>query len=48
MNKEKQFYEAPTAQTFVVKFEGMICVSNNAASNTEYFNYNPLTDDEDL
>lgn len=29
MNKEKQFYEAPTAQTFVVRFEGMICQSGN-------------------
>ena len=27
MNKQKLMYEAPTAQTFVVRFEGMICTS---------------------
>ena len=27
MNKEKLLYEAPTAQTFVVRFEGIICQS---------------------
>ena len=38
MNKEKQFYEAPTAQTFVVRFEGMICQSftTNSLNATEY------------
>ncbi len=29
MNKQKLMYEAPTAQTFVVRFEGMICQSPN-------------------
>ena len=30
MNNEKLLYEAPTAQTFVVRFEGMICTSPGA------------------
>ena len=33
MNKEKLLYEAPTAQTFVVRFEGMICQSNGGLRN---------------
>ena len=33
MNKEKLLYEAPTAQTFVVRFEGMICQSPGAQIN---------------
>ena len=28
MNKEKQMYEAPVADTLVVRFEGMVCTSN--------------------
>ena len=33
MNKQKQLYEAPTAQTFVVRFEGMVCTSPGAQIN---------------
>ena len=29
MNKEKLLYEAPTALTFVVKIQGVICQSPN-------------------
>ena len=28
MNKQKQLYEAPEAETFVVRTEGMLCQSN--------------------
>ena len=27
MNKNKLLYEAPAAETFVVRFEGMVCTS---------------------
>ena len=30
MNKPKQFYEAPEAETLVVRFEGFICGSDPA------------------
>ena len=33
-------YEAPTAQTFVVRFEGMVCTSRGAKIND-------WTDDDD-
>lgn len=33
MNKQKLMYEAPTAQTFVVRFEGMICTSPGIGAN---------------
>ena len=35
MNKEKLLYEAPTAQTFVVRFEGMICTSPGGAGGND-------------
>ena len=33
MKKEKLTYEAPVAQPFVVRFEGMICTSPWGAAN---------------
>ena len=33
MNKEKLLYEAPTALTFVVKVQGMICQSPGYSAN---------------
>ena len=41
MNKEKLLYEAPTAQTFVVRFEGVICGSPNGG-----FGDSPNVDDQ--
>ena len=43
MNKEKQTYEAPEAETLVVRFEGMVCTSPNygvqgAAGASQGFN----------
>lgn len=32
MNKQKQTYEAPAAETLVVRFEGVICASQTGAS----------------
>ena len=33
MNKEKQTYEAPEAETLVVRFEGVICGSPWGGAN---------------
>lgn len=30
MNKNKLIYEAPEAETFVIRFEGCLCVSGGA------------------
>ena len=43
MNKEKQTYEAPEAETLVVRFEGVVCTSPNygvqgAAGASQGFN----------
>ena len=48
MNKEKQTYEAPEAETLVVRFEGVVCTrpTRNSLNATEYIG---LDDDyEDL
>ena len=37
MTKEKETYVSPTTETFVVGFEGLICLSNNTNSGTEFF-----------
>jgi len=33
MNKQKQTYEAPAAETLVVRFEGVICTSPAVGAN---------------
>lgn len=37
MYKEKLLYSAPEAETFDLRFEGMICHSANGTTHTEYF-----------
>jgi hypothetical protein len=38
MNTEKQFYEAPEAETFVVQFEGALLINSPVSNdNTEPF-----------
>ena len=37
MQKQKLNYETPVVETLVVRFEGMICLSNDKDSGTEYF-----------
>ena len=45
MNKPKQFYEAPEAETLVVRFEGCLCGSpqygteGSAGADLEYNSY---------
>lgn len=41
MNKQKLMYEAPTAQTFAVRFEGMICQSIDPTNSTEKLHEDP-------
>lgn len=45
MNKQKLMYEAPTAQTFAVRFEGAILTGSNWDSNNNTEN---LHDDGDV
>ena len=49
MNKQKQNYVAPEAQTLVVGFEGMVCQSPlnqfNTNNFTEYFGGSDDVDD---
>ena len=40
MNKQKQTYEAPEAETLVVRFEGVICQSI-PGSNISSLQYDP-------
>ena len=40
MNKEKQTYEAPEAETLVVRFEGVVCTSpgqNQSVDNPQNY-----------
>lgn len=36
MNKEKQFYVTPEVQTFVIRFEGVICESLNGSGGNGF------------
>ena len=47
MNKEKLLYEAPTAQTFVVRFEGAILTGSNLGSSGFSEQGNVIDDDTD-
>ncbi len=56
MNKIKQFYEAPVAETLVVRFEGVVCASGPYGSqgaagrgfSSTNGNINDLTDEDDF
>lgn len=50
MNKIKQCYEAPVAETLVVRFEGVICGSPlmNSVNHTQYITGGDDDDYEEL
>ena len=47
MKKERIKYEAPTAETLVVRFEGVVCESNVQANTASRVNYGVVYDDLD-
>ena len=47
MKKERINYEAPTAETLVVRFEGVVCESNVQANTASRVNYGVVYDDLD-